>query len=119
VDVYQTLVDGRGVSATGEAHLDGFAMDRGRAADRLRPGEAPNSAPKSVVTPFAGFEGGRDPTRPAAGQDPGLFQVITGGFPANMRRSDHLSRPSARICCFLSSLKTLLTSTEGIPSRPD
>ena len=34
---------------------------------------------------------------------------------ASMRRSDHPSRPSAMTCCFLSSLKTLLTLTEGIP----
>src|SRR3954453_23215297 len=34
-----------------------------------------------------------------------------------MRRSDHPSRPNAMICCFLSSFKTLLTITEGIPSR--
>src|SRR5216683_7800711 len=32
-----------------------------------------------------------------------------------MRRSDHLSRPSAITCCFCSSLKTLLTMTEGNP----
>jgi hypothetical protein len=32
-----------------------------------------------------------------------------------MRRSDHPSRPSAITCCFFSSLKTLLTLTEGIP----
>src|SRR5437899_10506562 len=31
-----------------------------------------------------------------------------------MRRSDHPSRPKAMTCCFFSSLKTLLTSTEGI-----
>jgi hypothetical protein len=31
-----------------------------------------------------------------------------------MRRSDHPSRPSAITCCFFSSLKTLLTLTEGI-----
>ena len=33
-----------------------------------------------------------------------------------MRRSDQPSRPSAMTCCFFSSLKTLLTSTEGNPS---
>ena len=32
-----------------------------------------------------------------------------------MRRSDHPSRPSAMHCCFFSSLKTLLTLTEGNP----
>src|SRR5260370_40339954 len=32
-----------------------------------------------------------------------------------MRRSDHPSRPSAMTCCFFSSLKTLLTLTEGNP----
>src|SRR3989442_1725263 len=31
-----------------------------------------------------------------------------------MRRSDHPSRPKAMTCCFFSSFKTLLTSTEGI-----
>src|SRR4051794_38985742 len=30
-----------------------------------------------------------------------------------MRRSDHPNRPSAITCCFLSSLKTLLTRTQG------
>src|SRR3954447_20326803 len=30
-----------------------------------------------------------------------------------MRRSDHPSCPSAITCCFLSSLKTLLTLTQG------
>src|SRR5437763_15475026 len=30
-----------------------------------------------------------------------------------MRRSDHPNRPSAITCCFLSSLKTLLTLTQG------
>jgi hypothetical protein len=30
-----------------------------------------------------------------------------------MRRSDYPSRPSAITCCFLSSLKTLLTLTQG------
>ncbi len=31
-----------------------------------------------------------------------------------MRRSDHPSRPNAMTCCLFSSLKTLLTSSEGI-----
>src|SRR5258708_39408252 len=31
-----------------------------------------------------------------------------------MRRSDHPSRPKATTCCFFSSFKTLLTTTEGI-----
>src|ERR1035438_7519634 len=31
-----------------------------------------------------------------------------------IRRSDHPSRPNAMTCCFFSSLKTLLTLTEGI-----
>ena len=31
----------------------------------------------------------------------------------SMRRSDHPSRPNAMTCCFFSSFKTLLTSTEG------
>ena len=35
----------------------------------------------------------------------------------SIRRSDHPSRPRAITCCFFSSLKTLLTLTEGIPSR--
>ena len=34
---------------------------------------------------------------------------------SSMRRSDQPSRPSAMTCCFFSSFKTLLTSTEGIP----
>jgi len=35
-----------------------------------------------------------------------------------MRRKGQPSRPSATTCCFFCSLKTLLTSTEGSPSRP-
>src|SRR5690242_19727093 len=31
-----------------------------------------------------------------------------------MRRSDHPSRPKPTTCCFFSSFKTLLTTTEGI-----
>src|SRR5262245_40013319 len=34
-----------------------------------------------------------------------------------MRRSDHPNRPKALTCCFFDSFKTLLTSTEGTPSR--
>jgi hypothetical protein len=32
-----------------------------------------------------------------------------------MRRSDHPKRPNPMTCCFFSSLKTLLTLTEGNP----
>jgi hypothetical protein len=119
----------------------------------LRPGDElsgeagvlANSAPKSVITPLAGFaEGGSGVAGLAAFT--GAESVITSlaGFAAArphfpggrkaipaafryaaavsrrtpvarwMRRRDHPSRPNAMTCCLFCSLKTLLTSSEGI-----
>ena len=49
-------------------------------------------------------------------------QIISGGFSMDtggllILRSDQPSRPNAITCCFFSSFKTLLTSTEGIRPR--
>src|SRR3954447_12182917 len=78
-------------------------------------------APESVITSLAGFAGPRRPHppgdrtgMPAARRYPPMVsrRMCTA---ASMRLRDHPSRPSAMTCCFFSSLKTLLTLTEGIP----
>ena len=76
-------------------------------------------ASKSVITCMAGFEAARRP------QPPGDRTAIPAAFRYTlavsrrtpvapwMRRRLHPSRPNARTCCFLSSLKTLAMPTEG------
>src|SRR6185437_8904475 len=72
----------------------------------------------------AGFGGGHTVGRPPVRRTamPAAFKyalAVSRRTPvvASMRRSDHPRRPSARTCCRLDSLKTLLMSGEG-PSRP-
>ena len=76
------------------------------------------AAAESVITSLAGFAGGCRP------QLPGGRKAIPAAFryPAAVsrrtpvvrwiRRSDQPKRPKAMTCCFFSSFKTLLTSTE-------
>jgi len=72
----------------------------------------------------AGFGGGHTVGRPPVRRTamPAAFKyalAVSRRTPVvpSMRRSDHPRRPSARTCCRLDSLKTLLMSGEG-PSRP-
>src|SRR6185437_9162572 len=72
----------------------------------------------------AGFGGGHTVGRPPVRRTamPAAFKyalAVSRRTPvvASMRRSDHPRRPSARTCCRLDSLKTLLMSGEG-PLRP-
>ena len=132
VVVHQVLPDGHGVAAARQRQLDDFAVRLAgagrRTAARLRLRlwsrcrSAGFSAPGSVVTSMAGFAGGRSgPSRPAAAprsrplSDTRLAVSRRIRVACSMRRSDQPSRPSAMTCCFFSSLKTLLTLTEGNP----
>src|ERR1700693_6217703 len=69
---------------------------------------------------MAGFAGARRPhpgkhtTTPVAFKYP-LAVSLRTPVASSMRRKDHPSFPSAMTCCFFSSLKTLLMSTE--PTR--
>ena len=73
----------------------------------------------SVITSLAGFAGacphlpGGRKAIPAALR---YMAAVSRRTPVAcwMRRSDHPSRPNAMTCCLFSSLKTLLTSSEGI-----
>ena len=79
-----------------------------------------SSGIESAITSLAGFA---NHCRP---QLPGGRRAIPAAFKYSVavprrtpvvrwiRRSDHPNRPKAMTCCFFSSFKTLLTSTEGI-----
>ena len=77
--------------------------------------------PRSGVTSMAGFAGAGRPHRPGGRSAiPAALRyspAVSRRTPVArwMRRSAHPSRPSAMTCCFFSSLKTLLISTEGKP----
>src|SRR5271157_893343 len=100
---------------SGDTALAGFGLPAGPAAV----GASLNSAPKSVDTSLAGFAGGRRPHDPGGRTaTPAAFRYVPAvsrrtPVACSMRRSGQPSRPSAITCCRFSSLKTLLTMTEG------
>src|SRR5260370_36645097 len=66
---------------------------------------------------MAGFGGGRRHLHGKQTTTPGAFKYplavsLRTPVASSMRRKDHPSFPSAMTCCFFSSLKTLLMSTE-------
>ncbi len=72
--------------------------------------------PGSMVTWFTGSAGSNRP-RGSRKATPASFkyaEIVSRrtSTSRSIRRSDHPSRPKAMICCFFSSLKTLLTVTE-------
>ncbi len=74
---------------------------------------------ESVITSLAGFVGAR-PHLPGGRKGiPAALRyaaAVSRCTPVArwMRRRDHPSRPNAMTCCLFCSLKTLLTSSEGI-----
>ena len=76
------------------------------------------SSAGSVITSLAGFAAGCRPQLPGGRNAiPAAFKyaaAVSRWTPVTrwIRRSDHPKRPKAMTCCFFSSFKTLLTSTE-------
>lgn len=73
----------------------------------------------SVVTPMAGFARARRPHPCRHTTTPAYFRYapavsLRTPVACSMRRKGHPSFPSAMTCCFFSSLKTLLMTTEPI-----
>jgi len=94
--------------------LAGFAVGGSRLT-----GSAALAASESVITPLAGFAGARPHLPGGRKAIPAAFKYVAAVSRRTpvarwMRRSDHPSRPNAMTCCLFSSLKTLLTSSEGI-----
>jgi len=77
------------------------------------------SAPESVITSLAGFAGSSRPHRPGGRSAIPAARRYAATVSRRMpvarwiRRKDQPSRSKARTCCFFSSFKTLLTSTES------
>jgi hypothetical protein len=131
VIVHQVLPDGLGIAALAKPEIDDLSVGLAGAGG----GTATRRWPESGVTSMAGFElGAGSGGTPLAGFAGACRPHLPGGrgsTPAARReaaavsrrtpvarwmcRSDHPSRPKAMICCFCSSLKTLLISTEGKP----
>src|ERR1051325_752852 len=93
--------------------LAGFAVGGSRLT-----GSAALAASESVITPLAGFAGVRPHLPGGRKATPAAFKYVAAVSRRTpvarwMRRSDHPSRPNAMTCCLFSSLKTLLTSSEG------
>src|SRR5579863_45455 len=82
-------------------------------------GSAAFAASRSVITSLAGFAGARPHLPGGRKAIPAALRYVAAVSRRTpvarwMRRSDHPSRPNAMTCCLFCSLKTLLTSSEGI-----
>lgn len=83
------------------------------------PGSAGLAPPGSGITSLAGFAGAARPHLPGGRSSmPASLKYVAAvsrRIPVafSIRRNDHPRRPRAMTCCFFSSLKTLLTATEG------
>jgi hypothetical protein len=133
----QVLPDGHGIPAATQSQFDQLAIWFAGTGGRLRMsrGSLPSriDPPESVVTSMAGFAGSGSVVTCMAGfadarrshpgwRTPAVFRYaltvsLRTPVASSMRRKDHPSFPSAMACCFFSSLKTLLMSTEPTSAR--